>query len=523
MRLLLVLALLPLGLAPARDPVTKEFLAGYATIAEKDLELHVWNLASAPLEGRDSPSLGLERAALYVESALVAAGCEPLEDGTYRHSFRRTLHQPVEDGCSLSLTGEQEGTFELGRDFVPVAHCGGAAEGELVFCGFGIAAKKERYSDLSGRGLNGDVVMILAGEPRHRVRFDGPEVTRYATLWKKLDDLADAGAAGVLVVRRPPAEDPGRPVGAPELEPAGLGFRYTWASWAIETMTSVPGGLPRDLPPTLEISPACASALLGEDVLDLALSRDRTGRDKKPRAIGRDVRFSSETRSAAVAIDNVVGILPGSDPELAQEYVVVGAHYDHVGVDDRGRIGFGADDNASGTAALIEVAEALALARPRRSVIFCAFAAEEDGLLGSAGFCEYPPVPVGSMVAMLNMDMLARGDRDEVAVLGIRRNPELADLLDRAGDLKKTGVKQVVTRKGESLWQRSDHFSFHERGVPSLFFFEGLPISRNEDYHTWRDTIDELDFDKLTRTSRLVFNTAWLLANDDERPPAPRD
>ena len=505
------------------DPVTKEFLAGFGQIGADELELHVWNLSSAPLEGRDSPSRGLERSAVYVERELAEAGCQPLEGESFRHTFQRTLQEPAPDGCALRVEGGEPRVFELGVDFVPVAHCEGEALGELVFCGFGIAARKERYSDLSGRSIRGDVALILEGEPRHRKRFDGPEVTRYSTLWTKLENLAEAEVAGVLVVRRPPAEDAEKPRGAPELEPAALGFRYTWATWNTEPMTRVPSELPRGLPPVLEISAACASELLGEDVLELALGRDRTGKDKKPRATGRTVFFSGETRSASVSIDNVVGVLRGSDSELAGEYVVIGAHYDHVGVDDRGRIGFGADDNASGTAALIEVAQAMAAAGPRRSVLFCAFAAEEDGLLGSEAFCGRSPVPVDAMVAMINMDMVGRGDRDEVAVLGIRHNPGLDPLLERAVKLEKTGVKKVVTGKGHDLWERSDHYSFHQVGVPSLFFLEGLPISRNEDYHTWRDTLDQLDFDKMARTSRLVFNTAWLLANDDERPPAPRD
>jgi Zn-dependent M28 family amino/carboxypeptidase len=192
-------------------------------------------------------------------------------------------------------------------------------------------------------------------------------------------------------------------------------------------------------------------------------------------------------------------------------------------VDDRGRIGFGADDNASGTAAMLEVMQALAVAKPRRSVLACAFAAEEDGLLGSKALCDAPPVPRESIVAMINMDMVGRGDAGEVAVLGLVQNPDLEKVLDRARRLSKTGVKNVIVRQGEELFQRSDHYSFHQIGVPVLFFFEGLPIEKNADYHTWRDTLDQLDFDKIENTARLVFNTAWLLADDEVRPPRPRE
>src|SRR5690606_10201671 len=111
------------------------------------------------------------------------------------------------------------------------------------------------------------------------------------------------------------------------------------------------------------------------------------------------------------------------------------------------------------------------------------------------------------------LDMIGRGDAREVAVLGTRQNPDLERVLARAEQLARTGVREVVTSGGLDLWSRSDHFSFHKIGVPVLFFFEGLPISRNPDYHTWRDTIERLDLAKIENTARLVYNTAWLLAN----------
>ena len=158
---------------------------------------------------------------------------------------------------------------------------------------------------------------------------------------------------------------------------------------------------------------------------------------------------------------------------------------------------------------------------PKRSVIFCAFGAEEDGLLGSKAFCGRLPVAKDSVVAMINVDMVGRGEAAEVAVLGTKQNPALLDVLKRANKLGKTGVKDLVTGKGDELWRRSDHYSFHQIGIPSLFFFEGLPISRNPDYHTWRDRVDLVDPKKIENTSKLVHQTAWLLANDASRPPSP--
>jgi hypothetical protein len=523
-------ALLALTLASSGGsaPQSKEFAAGFASIEEDDVELHLWNLAGSALEGRDSPSAGLERAATYIETRWREAGLEPLQAESYRMSFKRTMERPVAADCGLQLeagepseSGELEAVdFDLGTDFVPLSGCGGEASGELVFAGFGIDAKKERYNDLQGSSLQRTIVMILEGEPRHKKRFDGPEVSRYALIWSKLEDLHDERVAGVLVVRRPPAAQEGRPKSAPELDPPSLGFRHTWASWSGER----PAQIPNRLPPALEISPECASALLGEDVLELARGLDRTARARKIQRTGRDVTLKSATERGEVEIDNVGGIVRGSD--LPEEFVILGAHYDHVGVDPRGRIGYGADDNASGTSALIELAEAMALAAPRRSVMFLAFAAEEDNLLGSAAFCDKPTINPDSIVAMLNMDMLGRGERNEVTVFGAERNDDLDKALSQAKKLRKTGIRKIVTKipaSADGLWSRSDHYNFHEIGVPSLFFFEGLPISDNKDYHTWRDTVEQIDLAKVVTSSKLIFNTAWLLANDDERPAASRD
>jgi Zn-dependent M28 family amino/carboxypeptidase len=223
-----------------------------------------------------------------------------------------------------------------------------------------------------------------------------------------------------------------------------------------------------------------------------------------------------------VWVDNVVATLPGADAALAKEWVVLGAHYDHIGVDQRGRIGVGADDNASGVAALLEAAEALALARPARSILICAFSGEEDGLLGSRALAKALPMPQTAIVAMLNLDMIGRGDPKEVAVIGLVQNPDLEDVLLRARKLERSGIERFVLRQGEELFQRSDHYSFHQLGVPVLFFFEGLPIEKNGDYHTWRDVPARLDWPKILHTSRIVYGTAWLLSTDPSRPPAPR-
>jgi len=518
--------------------------AAFATIVEEDVISHIEFLAAPELEGRDSPSRGLERAARYIAELFAASGLEAAPDAEAawrahrgetpppewsfapepRRSYLRpfatdklshqSVPEPRPDGCRLELTADGETTsFELGKDFVPIAGCEGSVTGELVFAGFGISSKKERYNDLKSAKVRGKVALVFEGEPSHKKRFDGEEITPEASLWKKLEVLEDARAVGVILIRRPPAGT------TDEVDWDGPGFRHTRASWV---------GFPSERTgrvtlPAVAVSPECATRLLGQDATALAAKIDKTARPAKVRLKDVEVKLESGTRQGSVVIDNVVGVVRGTDEALKDEWIVLGAHYDHIGIDARGRIGLGADDNASGTAALIECAQAFAAAPTRRSIAFVAFAAEEDGLIGSKRFCSDLPVDKAQIVAMLNMDMIGRGPDDEVVLLGVEQNPELEDVVKRGQRLFKTGIKKLNICRDPGLFERSDHYSFHAIGIPSLFLFENYPISENKDYHTWRDTVDLVNMRKVTRTARLAFTTAKILGDDDTRPPRPRD
>ena len=529
----LLLLAVPLALAagtrPARGPATGatgaagELASAVATITESEVETHLLHLAAPELEGRDSPSVGLARAAEYLARHLEQAGLRGAgPEGSFLLPFQRELPAPVPERCRLSIEeqGAEPVALELGKDFVPLPGCAGAAEGKAIFVGFGISARSERYDDLKGADVEGRVAVILEGEPRHPRLFEGDEeVTEFADVYGKLETLAAEGAVGVLVVRREVEREGPAPAGLPA--PA-LGFRHTWATWNLRTTPPLPRRARGVGVPVHEVTAEVASRIVGEDVLELARRIDRGG---KPLRVERDATWISlqgEVAARSLAIDNVVGILEGSDPELAGEYVVIGAHYDHIGVDPLGRIGCGADDNASGTAVVLEVVQALALARPRRSVLACFFAAEEDGLIGSRELCRAPPVPKEALVAMLNLDMVGRGQDNEVVVLGTDENPALEKVLSRAERLERSGIRKVTTGVARELWERSDHYSFHEAGIPSLFLFEAPRETDNEDYHTFRDTVDGVSIEKVTNTARFAFNTTWLLADDDDRPPPPR-
>lgn len=567
-----------LGASSASD-VDAPPSAAFASITKEEVEADVRYLAAPELEGRDSPSHGLELAQQHVSACFAAAGLIPAPDSDA--AWRRTLGQvdppawsvhgahgtqpdgakpdgaptgdpapgapdtagddadersatralwlrpykrekllydrvalaaPAPEQCALQLTldGGEPRALRYGQDFVPLSGYTGEASGELAFAGFGIDNAEARYDDFRGLELRGKIVAIVAGEPDHKRLFDGPDVTAEASIWNKIDELANHGASGVLVIRRPPK------VGRGEALPA-LAYRYTRASWAAPTTDRE-----RALLPTLEVHWDAARDLLGFDALEWAQKVDRSGKPSKKTISDRHVTLRSATLSGAVPLYNVVAFLQGSDPARAGESVVVGAHLDHIGVGPRERVGLGADDNASGTAALMEVAEALALARPARSIWFVGFSAEEDGLVGSEAFVQDLPVPKERIVAMVNLDMIGRGNAKEVVVLGFQQSPGMRDAVARAERLGRTGISRVDDCSDLGLFKRSDHYSFHAAEIPTVFFFENYPLEQNKDYHTWRDVADLVDFEKVRNTARLAFLTTWVLANQSDRLPPPK-
>ncbi|MFT5284316.1 MAG: hypothetical protein ACI8TQ_000472 [Planctomycetota bacterium] len=498
---------------------------GFATITKQELLENVSFLASPELEGRDTPSAGLTRAALYAADILKQAGFEDIPGATkdllwtYRqegaHSGRFAI--PLPDKCSLSMNRLSDSSidFEYGVDFVPIPGGGGTAKAEPIFLGFGIDSKKSKYNDLKGKAWKGKIAVILEGEPRHRKLFEGSTITREADLYRKIEELEKRGIKGVISIRRNPEVPKKRVV---EPGPTNLSFRHSWASFA---GLQAPQVRRFDIP-ALEITAAAAEKLFGQDLLEVAETIDKRGKPIRIELPDVELEMASATSTGSVDAQNVVAVLPGSDPDFADEYVVIGAHYDHLGVDPLGRIGTGADDNGTGVATILEVAQACGAAQPKRSVMVMLFAGEEDGLRGSRALCANLPIPAEQLVAMVNMDMLGRGERDSVLLLGISQNPSFEKLLKRGLKLKPTGIKNIITNRGQKLYQRSDHFAFHELGVPAIFFFEGWPISDNKEYHTFDDSVELLDMTKVWNTAKLIYNVTWLLANDETRPPKPR-
>ena len=469
------------------------------TITATDVYDRIAYLASDELRGRDTPSPGLEAAARWIADELAASGLEPAgEDGWFQRYPYPAVGLDI-DATRLQVASGATHTFGYGTDYWVR---GGAAMDEAVGMVY-VGRELAEGAPVADRA----VIVRLPGTPeegRRGVRLDRQA---RAVAYRTIARAVDAGAAAVLFVTDP------------ELGEADVRALADAEERPSRSLAGVEDG---GAPPAFFLRHAAGLRLFRMAGLDGAtLLADREVR--RPVPLPGVTALASAPRRVLddARPPNVVGVLRGSDSTLAGTYVVVSAHMDHVGVgrpDETGdSIYNGADDDASGTAVLVEVAEALATleTRPRRSVLFVAVSGEEKGLLGSRWFADHPTVPLESMVANVNLDMVGRNAPDSIVVIG-QEYSSLGPLVRRiAAERAELGLTV-----SEDLWPeerfffRSDHFSFAAKEIPALFFFAGV----HEDYHRPGDEVDEIDTDKTARVGRLVLHLTHAIA-DNEVPP----
>jgi Zn-dependent M28 family amino/carboxypeptidase len=465
--------------------------AAVASIHERDFHARIGFLASDALEGRDTPSRGLEAAAAYIASEFYRIGLEPAgDDGTYFQRWPYVTRALDAGATRLELqTGTARRTLALGTDYYVTPGSAGPFSGGIVFVGDSVPRPEVRENTLRDR-----VAAV------HMAQLSGTAVQRAR-------NAADsAGAAALIVILGP---------GVTEANIRGAAAAAVRPTRAVARL------------PVFFVRNDRAREMFRDGRLDFdALTR--AGATTRPVALsGITAHVGAPAPATEHRPANVVGILRGSDPDLRATYVVFSAHYDHVGVAGEGsfqctaigdnRICNGADDDASGTATIMELAEAYAMLAvpPRRSMIFIAVSGEEKGLLGSAYFADNPTVPLESMVANINLDMVGRNHPDSVVVIGQTYSslgPLLHQVNSRLPELRMTVSDDLWPE--QRFFFRSDHFSFARREIPAIFFFTGV----HEDYHRPTDTVDRIDLHKITRIARLVFHFGRAIA-DDPQPP----
>ena len=478
--------------------------AAWADISPERYLEHIKVLASEQMKGRGNDGPELQQAARYVAGQFRACGLEPV-NGSYFQTFRATTGTSV--GPNNRLTARFPDTtksYKSGKNFVPLGISDpGTVSGELVFAGYGITAAEYRYDDYAHLDVKGKIVLVLRHEPQEgddKSVFKGREFTSHAGIVQKAINARLHGAVALLLVndpnRHPGDKDPLLKVGQ-LMGPEHLGLL------------------------ALQVKRKVADELLATARRSLKAVQEAIDNDLSNHSVALPVRLelTVEVTRRTRELENVVGILPGNDPALADEALVIGAHYDHLGLGRRnslarnkvGQIHYGADDNASGTAGLLELACDLAgrAGQLPRRILFLAFAAEELGLLGSGYYTRNPLVPTDGMVAMINLDMIGRPQDRKIYVGGVGTAQEFRALVEEEN--KAVGLKLQYSLGG---YGASDHSSFTARQVPVLFFFSGL----HSDYHKPSDTWEKINAPDAADVLRLVRRVALRLDAKPQRP-----
>ncbi len=464
---------------------------------------HIRYLASPELKGRATGSPELEKAAHYIAKHFKEDRLLPIEGDNYLQPFSVTTSAKLGKSNSFASTthGRSE-TLKLQQDFVPFNFSSkGKWNGAVVFAGYGITAPEYNYDDYAGLDAKGKFVLILRHEPQEfddKSVFAGKVYTEHAQFFSKASNAKAHGALGVILmndlVAHPGESDNLEPFGATEgPSDAGLPFLQIKAHDADDWFKAA-----------------------GKDVEELERGIDK---DLQPRSFAFppavEVRTSIDVERVTRTAHNVVGYLPGE----TSEYIIIGAHYDHLGLGGQfslapkltGTVHPGADDNASGTAGVIELARYFA-GRPkmRRGILFMTFAGEELGLLGSGYFVHHPTMPLDKAVAMINMDMIGRIRDGHIFIGGTGTGSTLKK------DLESVASNYPTLRPdySETGYGSSDHYSFTSAQVPVLFFFSGL----HADYHKPSDTADKIDAPDAVKLLHLIADTAQHVIDDPARP-----
>lgn len=519
------------------------FVNDEQTLAEA--QRHLQYLASDELRGRDTPSPGLDSAAEYIASQFKSYGLEPV-NGSYFHTYylsRVNLERPNRIVVHVNDVGYH---LALKTDFIPFDVTSSTAfeQEEVVFVGYGIVAPQYNWNDYEGVDVKGKVVVALSGEPdsKDSTFFRGKAPTRFSFTRTKIQTARKQGAKAFILINDPVHHE--------NLTPTGSMF---------PSLNNLPDSLaPIVFHPLGEAQMAAvhaganaANALFGS-VLALKDWQQRIDAERKPQSKlleGKTLTMVIRIKTESIPVRNVVGVLPGRNagyspggassntalsalPQTSVsatekpgdamrtigEHIVIGGHYDHVGIHaDSAKPGQdsicnGADDNASGTTGVLLAARALAHTQPKRSALFVCFSSEEKGLLGSQALVNDYPYDIQQCVAMLNMDMIGRNSEDSLFIGGQSRSPSLVELNKT---VNATLPKPFTLAYNiEEYFFRSDQANFALKRIPVLFYFSGM----HDDYHKPGDEISKIRFPKLLRAAQLCTETAWQLLNMDTKP-----
>jgi aminopeptidase YwaD len=480
-------------------------LPGEEAIRAWDLVGEVGKLASDEMDGRAAGSAGAAKAAEQIAGEFRRVGLQPGGDGDqYLQPFEVVTGIRLGAGNRLALTipgpTSRSRSYRAPLDFVPFSFSeNGEVEAEIVFVGYGITAPELGYDDYAGIAVKGKAVLAFTHEPRERDQgspFRTADAFRFTGNRYKVINAREHGAVAILLVTDPNNHRD---------EPESL-FSFMGASSSMSGIVA------------LSIKRRVADLMLSRGGGVLSRHQQEIDDRLKPKSfLVPEVKIMAKAALVRERgkTSNVIGILPGRDPALKEEAVVIGAHYDHLGLGGENSLAPssfnvvhpGADDNASGTAALIALARAfVAAGGARRTLVFVAFSGEEVGLLGSYYYVKHPPIPIERTVAMINLDSVGRMRDHRLYIQGVGSGEGLRSIVREAS----RGLGLDLTLRDDGFGP-SDHTPFYARERPVLHFFTGPHL----DYHRPSDTTDKINAEGLQLVATVAYRTAATIADRD--------
>lgn len=485
-------------------------------ITEELLRKHLTVLTADSLEGRETGTPGNDKAARYIASVFKKIGLEPIVGDS---SYFQPIYMTSKRWNDIHLKFN-EGDFKHLFDYIALPALNDDVTldySEIVYAGYGIDDPK--YSDYSKQDVSGKVILIYEGEPHDKKGRSIITGTNSDSDWgidneKKLKLAKAKGVAYVLIVK-------------PEIQKM---FEKDRTSILGYEMIPTKAEKPNEFANHCYISPDILRNIAGKDYDSFISSRNKSIKKAKSliRVFKGNFSISQHLVLKEVRSNNIMGFLKGSDPQLSDEVVILSAHMDHLG--KRGEyIYHGADDDGSGTSCILTLANAFVKAKargfgPKRSILFLTVTGEEKGLYGSDYYTTFPVLPLENTVTDLNIDMIGRIDdkhskldSNYIYIIGSDKiSHDLHNVLLKT-NAKYSNLSLDFTYNTDKdpnrFYYRSDHYNFAKKGIPIIFFFNGI----HADYHKPTDTIEKIRFDILKLRSRLIFFTAWEIANRPER------
>lgn len=527
--IILILAFLPVLLI-AQTKATSEAVLGLEekemtattfanTIKAAEMKTHLTVLASDELEGRETGTEGQRKAADYIAGEFKKLGLPTVVNGD---SYFQKIAFAGERWEEIEMNVNKK-RFRNLWNFYAFPYTNGdeldLEEKEVLFLGYGI--DDEKYSDYKGVNAKDKTVVVYQGEPTNAEGVSYLTGTKTPSDWtdnwrKKLDAAKANGVKTILFIDA-------------KIQKSISKHRQVLLSPRLQIQETAPEEV--DYPNNLFVSTDIVKAITGKKNKKFIAARDAINATGKPKSQKFKTKFKLKYKKWKREIlgSNVLGFIEGTDPKLKDEVVVVTAHYDHLGMKGES-IFHGADDNASGSSTVLEIAQAFVEAKksgvgPRRSVLCMLVSGEEKGLLGSQYYATFPIFPLANTVANVNVDMVGRLDPKHekannpnyIYVIGSDRLSTELHEINETANKKYTNIELDYTyndpKDPNRFYERSDHYNFAEKGIPAIFYFSGT----HEDYHRPSDTVDKINFEKMEIIGQLIFYTTWQLANQDKR------